>query len=699
MNKTILTVPAGVRYLSDWAKMENGYRLEDYNFPHILDKQITGCGFTEYCIREQGVCEVICSPRRILLENKADQHSSDSNVIYFKNDIDSVVTFDKDIDRLAGSGRKKGSYAAFLEELRAKETEEERQREAQIRLQALKADLAHKISTLKDPSSCKILVTYDSFRHVKEVLKNLGILDRFYVVVDEFQSIFVDSKFKSDTEIELLHELSDLKRLCYVSATPMLEKYLDMLDEFKDLPYYELDWATAEPGRVSKPEINAKPCKSVLYEINNIVKEYKSGKFETYSYIDENGKIQEIVSNEAVIYVNSVKHICNIIKSSGLTLDETNVLCSKTPENEKKVKAAFRQSTGIKRISGNVIGTVPTKGMKHKMFTLCTRTVYLGADFYSTCARTFIASDANIDCLSVDISLDLPQILGRQRLEENPWKYRADLYYKTISGDNIEDAEIFKRRMEEKKADTQDLLDIYKDIDNNDREKKSTLARAYQRLAKVDHYRDNYVAVNKHAGSDLLPVLNKLVYVADIRTYEVQQVDFRDRVTVLNALSKEFSISENKIDEVVKEFHNLVSFQDKMRLICNTGFDDLSQSRLLRQLPMKFECYYNVLGPEKIKALYYRNDNIVEEYKRRLNNQDINLRDEILKLFSVGERYSLLAIKDELGKLYKKLGYERTPKAVDIKEVFEVKTCSIFTKENDATLKQNGFLILGIKEL
>ena len=66
------------------------------------------------------------------------------------------------------------------------------------------------------------------------------------------------------------------------------------------------------------------------------------------------------------------------------------------------------------------------------MFTLCTRTVYLGADFYSTNAKSYIFSDANIDSLSVDITIDLPQILGRQRLETNPWKNRADLYYKTI---------------------------------------------------------------------------------------------------------------------------------------------------------------------------------------------------------------------------------------------------------------------------
>ena len=37
------------------------------------------------------------------------------------------------------------------------------------------------------------------------------------------------------------------KNLCFVSATPMIDEYLDMLDEFKDLPYYELDWETLDP--------------------------------------------------------------------------------------------------------------------------------------------------------------------------------------------------------------------------------------------------------------------------------------------------------------------------------------------------------------------------------------------------------------------------------------------------------------------
>ena len=63
MNKTILDVPAGIRYMSEW----EGFELPD--FPVIINKQITGCGFTEWCIRNR-LNSIICSPRKILLENK-----------------------------------------------------------------------------------------------------------------------------------------------------------------------------------------------------------------------------------------------------------------------------------------------------------------------------------------------------------------------------------------------------------------------------------------------------------------------------------------------------------------------------------------------------------------------------------------------------------------------------------------------------
>ena len=146
-------------------------------------------------------------------------------------------------------------------------------------------------------------------------------------------------------------------------------------------------------------------------------------------------------SKEAVFFLNSVNGICKAITTNMLSIDQCNILCAQTDENSKLVREAFNtvikkkaEQEGIKNpvlLKGDIIGDIPTKGQPHKMFTFCTRTVYLGADFYSTNARTFIFSDANIECLSVDISMDLEQILGRQRLEENPWKNCATMFVKT----------------------------------------------------------------------------------------------------------------------------------------------------------------------------------------------------------------------------------------------------------------------------
>ena len=47
MNKTVLDVPAGVRYISDWVDFDLP------NFPVIINKQLPGCGFTDFCIKNK----------------------------------------------------------------------------------------------------------------------------------------------------------------------------------------------------------------------------------------------------------------------------------------------------------------------------------------------------------------------------------------------------------------------------------------------------------------------------------------------------------------------------------------------------------------------------------------------------------------------------------------------------------------------
>ena len=70
MQRNTIIVPKGIRYISEW----EDFKLN--NFPHILDKKIPGCGFTEYCItNNQNI--ILATKRKILLENKEAQHPNE----------------------------------------------------------------------------------------------------------------------------------------------------------------------------------------------------------------------------------------------------------------------------------------------------------------------------------------------------------------------------------------------------------------------------------------------------------------------------------------------------------------------------------------------------------------------------------------------------------------------------------------------
>ena len=673
MNKTVLNVPKGIRFLSDW----DGFALPEN--PSIINKQITGCGFTEWCIKSN-INLVLCSPRIILLENKEEQHPGE--VYYARNDLDLELDVGKDLNN--NSPKYKEENVLTQQELdQIKDSIQKFRDNVYINY--------FNCNQLGKP--CKILVTYDSFKHVKEALGKE--IENFYIVVDEFQSIFTDSKFKSSTELEFLNHLQGLDKVSFVSATPMMDDYLGMLLEFKDLPYYELDWGAEDPGRIIKPQLEVIPCQRILDAAERFIRPYLEGNFEKSCYIDREGNIQEIESKELVVYVNSVKNICDIIRRNGLTYDNTNVLCSNTPNNRQKIRKAFGFS---KKSDPSGIGKVPKKGEQHKMFTLCTRTVYLGADFYSTCARSLILSDANIDCLAVDITLDLPQILGRQRLLENPWKNRATLYYRSILKRNIKTGNYLKDFVGEKKSKTEELLAIYGKCNTKE---KHTLAEKYQRGAKSENYRNDYIAVNTHAGKDLLPVFNCLVMISEIRAFQIQQVDYKDRFTVFKTITDEFdTLDNNSIIDIVDEFNSLTLFPDKMKLLCD--IKDLSVNEInsvLDLVPIVYKNYYLTLGKDKIKALRYKKNLLEREYNRILNNQSKadDLKELIYKTIEIGNRYTRQALKTIVSDIYKKSGIESTPKSTILNEYFKIKKVLITNKTTG--IRENGYIILKRKEL
>jgi len=645
----IIPVPANIRFMSQWKE----FSIPD--IPHIMNKQIPGCGFTEYCITNNEDV-ILCSPRKILLQNKFEQHKDEVYLVV--NERDKDIATDKDLTTISKN------YGPSIKSNKKIEQEDE---------ESFFKRLTFEISTyIKDcryhNKPAKILVTYDSFRIVKDIVKYNDNISKFRVVIDEFQSIFTDSKFKSSTELTFMENLQDLQKVCYVSATPMMKEYLNMLDEFKNLPYYELDWGSLEPGRISRPYLIIRGLVSVFSSAKPIIEKYLAGEFEYRYTKTTDGSFKRVESREVVFYVNSVKNITSIVKRAKLSPEQVNILVANTPENEKRIKRLGRKFS---------IGRVPLRDEERKMFTFCTRTVYLGADFYSDNAQTIIISDANIDTLAVDITLDLPQIMGRQRLSENPWKDEAILYFRTISCGNKTTEEIFQERLKEKDKSTANLLSILKKCND---EEQVTLSKNYRKLAKSYNYRDDFVAVNDSNG-ELVPVFNHLVRISELRAYEIQQEDYADRFSVFNELDK-IGALDNLSGEVKEFFLNYDKIEirlNKLRYLCENfnKFGDVDKKIILGNIHDKgFQEYVMILGPDVCKSCGYNITKLNKKLEVNSFDKDI-LVGELCKSFEVGKSYTNALTKIELSRIYKKLNYQESPKASDLSKYFDIKSCKL----------------------
>lgn len=685
-------VPAGKRYLGE----VDEFRFDVFPNKCIINKQLPGCGFTEYCLNEKsGEDVILASPRIMLINNKADQHP---DVFLVVNEMDRDPDIDKDLNK------EPKSSLGFENEKTEEEIEETKQliKENNSRAYAkIKIEFYEYYKRMiKENKPIKILVTYDSYHIIKDIFKELNStrFDNSYTVVDEFQSILHDSRFKSSTEMQFLQVLKSTNHVIFASATPMLEEYLNMLDEFDGLPYIELDWMTEDPMRIIKPDLDIKSMKSVGGKAKEIIQTYLDGNFESITVVRD-GQPVTITSTEAVLYVNSVNHITSIIKKTGLNPDQVLILCSNTDGNRKKIVKRLGKSYSIGHVPN------PNKGEKFPMFTFCTRTVYLGADFYSNCARTFIFSDSNIDSLAVDISEDLPQILGRQRLIENPWKNSATFYYRSICDYRKISKEKFQKRLDSKISKTDSLLSVYKNCSNNT--DRYNLAEAYQKLAKSYNYKDDYVGVNvvytNEGNKILVPRKNNLVYVNEIRAFNIQQLDYKDRFSVFAKITEKITptdIVNMEITNFFFEYERKKTIYEKLKLFCELNLSDKALEIILSQIPDSDEVksYYITLGPKRLYELGYN----VSRIKRELGIVTFSpelLRITIQEEFKIGDKLTLLEIKERLIDLYSSINYQATPKATDLLEFFEVSECTLTVTGSTSGSKRRlrGFKLLSKK--
>ena len=615
MKKIKQVVPSGrdIKYISEWS---------EYVLPKghcIVDKGVTGCGYTEYTLTNN-LPTVLCSPRKLLLENKSEQHQNDLNILYLKNEI-------KDINDINKLKNKIKNHIFLCDE---------------------------------ENLPIKFLVTYDSSHYIIDILKELGLLQDFYFIIDEFQSIFLDAFFKSSVEFDFVEYLQECPNVLYLSATPMLDKYLEKVDTFRNLPFYEIDWS--ETNCVENIIIQRKFSTALTTDCIKIVNQYLSGKFP--SIFTKDNKI--VFSKEAVFYFNSISDIIRVINKVGLTKNQVNIICANDKENQDK----------LHRI-GHSIGKIPLKNESNKMFTFCTKTAYIGSDFYSDNASSYVFADPNIKSLALDISLDLPQIVGRQRNRNNPFKNNIVIFYRTIRKTEMESYDLFLEKQNQRKESTKKLLDIYNKVTPG--EQKEYLQKLKDGI-KVSKYENDYVSISKKTGE---PVYNSFIEISQERGWEVSQKDYQDKISVtksLESLTSNISEYQSDLEKEVQDFldnkfYKTGIFREKMKMYCefmdkHKGNKEVSDIIYYKIKNSDFRKYYNFYGTKGCSAKKYQKENL------ELGMIDISKSDElssiVYKKFQVNSRYTLKEIKSTLQDIYRDLGITSKPKATDLDKYFSL---------------------------
>ena len=576
----------------------------------ILNKELTGCGGTTLAL-EDGHKTIICSPRVKLLENKKAQYPE---------------------ALLVRGGVYRDTISKYLDEVEVP----------------------------------KILVTYDS------LYKVIGCIDDFQewrVVVDEFQCLLNDSTFKADTEVKLLEKLKDLPYVTFLSATPILDKYLSQIDFFDDVPYYKLDWADKY-----KVQVHRKKTNNPIVAAQNIVKDYIAGNYPILPQDDG-----EVVSTECVIFLNSVTNIVNIVKNTHLKPEQVNIIVANNDDNDEIIKK-------LGRGFGN--GSIPLRGEPHKMVTMCTSTAYMGVDFYSECASTFVISDCNRPNTSVDIATELAQIAGRQRLDCNPFRYHLFFIFNT----NVEDTtvEAFEQAMSNKLQLTIKEVDY---LNAAPEELKEKFAMDNIRNRKILGYSETYTMYDESTQSF---TYNKLAQISDRFAFDVQQYNYKNGILVRKQLedTAKFDLSDNQTFEVYRECVaqsiTNTSFIDRMKDYCDYKEADTLASRCVaNQMARKYpelHIYYDSLGADKIRALSYQESKLKEEYS--FVTKSANIEHRVNQWFSSGSRIPKNEIKARLQMIYDELGLKKKAKATDITNFgFEVKDVKIPTNDG----RVNGF--------
>ncbi len=623
MKKEIIGVPDNVRYLNQWERFQDLLPLGQV----ILNKKHTGCGASTLWLTSDKPT-IITSPRTIFLQSKKEQHPT----------------------------------VHLFRPVKTKKT-----------IPELKYDVKGYLSDCSKNSIIpKILVTYDSFKYVVESLKEIGCFGWYDILVDEMQCLFTDAMFKATEEISFLRNLACPNNIVFMSATPFVESYLEKLYPFCNMTYVELKWSSAYERKV---HVTLDEMRSPKAAIIQVIDQFKVNGYFEAAIIE--GK--QVKSQQAVFFVNEVRTIMAICKHYDFTDKDVNILCSESSKSKLQYKGKFR----------NVVlhrGVVPLENKPHKTYTFVTKASFEGVDFYSPCCSTYVFSSPQKQALNLDISIDIHQILGRQRLGSNPFRDYVTIFYTTQYNSDTQSLKSYMSDIYNRIQVTKKKITMYDQMTNDE---KFLMKETYKSAQIQERYSKDYVSVieNKQTGQ-VEVLMNDLVIAAELRAIEIRKNQYANNQTILTAYQqKGYHVSVNgpsdkQVQQFLQSFKATKSFPKRMEMYATfrQNHPDKEKDVLaLISVPLKYPEFLDKLGADRIKALQYREFLLKEEV--RFMDSKGKIMNKVRQQFVIGERYSAIEIAQILQEIYHSLAFAHyAAKATDIDAYVERKSKRITNK-------------------
>lgn len=518
----------------------------------------------------------------------------------------------------------------------------------------------------------KFIVTYDSLPR----LLNFINPKNFRLLVDEVQVLIrYLGHFKTTVAHNLLERAYEFKSTSYLTATPTLIDFLPT--SIKQLQYVEIKWSN-----IIKPVINHAYCgKQIQTNICSfILDKYENTDDEIYVFYNSKNGVAATI--EKLLMLNSELNITDI-----------NIIFANTQENTKFFRNKFKYKKLYVGYQLDIDDNGALKNTHNKRINFISSFGFEGVDFYTfgKNVTTLIVADSFSKSMRYDVSIDIPQILGRFRRDKTTGLFPENnifFIWKTIQQELLHDnVESIIKSISKNIYVSQLLLKTCNDIfDQNEKQDRKDMVKRLDNEdpylipedAHVDHYDRTYMP-NKYAMEGIMSVYStvNIDYQSfantnvDDGTITNSLADISSKVDTfsipkLNSKQSELLSRQVPFSKIAREYYDLY-MEDKMRF-SNDNKDKMAY--LLDMSDLLRDCLDHCTI-ENIKGYNFREKHFIKfvEEKVNLDNLLRNIKNE----FKVGDLIKESDILSVVTNLYNKYNIKEKPKKAFLSKILNFK--------------------------